>query len=78
MFPDSSVCVSKLFLIRDTRQVIRSREAALEAVKIMAKKSEDTRLHLFPVLMRHLDDPPPSALKEIAQGVSSPDGLSVC
>lgn len=39
----------------------------------MAKKSEDTRLHLFPVLMRHLDDPPPSAIKEIAQGVSSPE-----
>jgi hypothetical protein len=59
--------------VSDSRAQVR--EAASEAIKIMAKTSEVTRLHLFPVLMRHLDDPPPSAIVEISQGMSDLNAL---
>ena len=44
------------------------REAASDALTIMAKRSEITRRHLFPALLHNLENPSPEALPLIAKG----------
>jgi hypothetical protein len=44
------------------------REAASDALTIMAKTSEITRCHIFPVLLHNLENPSPEALPLIAKG----------
>ena len=50
------------------------REAAFDALIIMAKTSEITRRHMFPALLHNLDNPFPEALPLIAKG--NPDYIS--
>jgi putative heme degradation protein len=50
----------------DSRQNVR--KAASDALAIMAKTSEVTRVHMFPALLHHLEHPSPQALSLIAQG----------
>jgi hypothetical protein len=45
------------------------RQASSEAICVMAKTSDETRRHLFPVLVLQLDGPPPAAIDQIALGV---------
>ncbi|RDB26380.1 hypothetical protein Hypma_006519 [Hypsizygus marmoreus] len=54
--------------LNDEREIMR--KAASEAINIMAKTSETTRLHLFPSLMHHLENPSPSAVLLTSQVVS--------
>jgi len=51
----------------DHRDIVR--QSAKEAINVMAKTSEETRLHLFPALMHRLDEPPEYAMGTIAQGM---------
>ena len=44
------------------------REAASEALTIMAKTSEVTRGHMFPALLHNLENPSAEALPLIVQG----------
>ena len=44
------------------------RQAASEAISVMAKTSDDSRQRLFPTLMSQLDGPPASAMEQIALG----------
>lgn len=46
------------------------REAAFDALTIMAKLSEITRLNMFPSLLHNLENPSPEALPLIAKGGS--------
>jgi hypothetical protein len=45
------------------------RQAASEAINIMARTSDETRLNLFPSLFARLDGPPPTSMRQIARGV---------
>ena len=51
------------------------REAASNALNIMAKTSEVTRRHMFPTLLHNLEDPSPEALPFIAEG--KPDYIQI-
>lgn len=46
------------------------REAAFDALTIMAKTSENTRHIIFPSLLHNLENPSPEALPLIAKGWS--------
>ena len=51
------------------------REAASDALTIMAKTSETTRRNMFPTLLHNLENPSPEALPLIAKG--RPDYISI-
>ena len=51
------------------------REAASDAITIMAKTSEITRRHMFPALLHNLENPSPEVLPLIAKG--NPDYISI-
>ena len=50
------------------------RQVASEAISIMAKTSDETRLRLFPALLARLDGPPLVMLRQISQGEYAVEG----